>query len=226
MLAERIIDFHRNPVVPENLPPGVSVLNPFSDPATLELASRFYHKYYGDNQPRTIILGINPGRLGGGTTGIPFTDPVKLETICGIQNSLPKKAELSADFIYQVIAAMGGPHSFYSTFYINSYFPLALVKEGKNLNYYDQPALKKIIEPVAADSIRRQLDFGINRERAFCLGGGENFKAVSRLNQQHAFFREVIPLPHPRFIMQYRRKYVKDYIQLYKKQLTGEKRTG
>ncbi|MFI5224347.1 MAG: DUF4918 domain-containing protein, partial [Nitrospirales bacterium] len=66
-----------------------------------------------------LILGINPGRLGAGLTGIPFTDPLKLQNICGIENTLPKKAELSADFIYTMISAFGGPEAFYKKFYFS-----------------------------------------------------------------------------------------------------------
>ncbi len=39
---------------------------------------------------RYLILGINPGRFGGGITGIPFTDPIRLQNICGIENDFQK----------------------------------------------------------------------------------------------------------------------------------------
>ena len=44
----------------------------------------------------TLILAINPGRLGAGVTNIAFTDPVHLERDCGIANDFPKREELSA----------------------------------------------------------------------------------------------------------------------------------
>jgi hypothetical protein len=40
------------------------------------------------------------------------------------------------------------------------------------------------------------------------------------LNNDHEFFNEVIPLAHPRFIMQYRRKFVAEYIDTYLKKLS------
>ena len=63
----------------------------------------FYQKYYTDSQPRNFMFGINPGRFGAGITGVPFTDPVRLETECGIQNDFPKKQELSAQFVWMFI---------------------------------------------------------------------------------------------------------------------------
>ena len=53
----------------------------------------------------------------------------------------------------------------------------------------------------------------------FCLGEGENYKQLSRFNEEQGFFREIIPLPHPRWIMQYRRKKVKEFVALYVQKL-------
>src|SRR5271154_652622 len=101
LLAEKILAFLSHLQLTTALPDGVEALNPYRDRTTWHLCEQFYRKYYSDRRVRTIILGINPGRFGGGLTGIPFTDPVKLETECGIPNTLKRKAELSADFIYQ-----------------------------------------------------------------------------------------------------------------------------
>jgi hypothetical protein len=76
------------------VPPEVEVMNPYADPTAWGLTQTFYRKYYSDDQPRTFIIGINPGRFGGGVTGIPFTDPAKLAEKCSIENNLPRKAEL------------------------------------------------------------------------------------------------------------------------------------
>src|SRR6187399_446287 len=102
--GERVVEFNLGLKLRVAIP-DVEVLNPFKDPYTVSLARQFYNKYYGDTSKRHIILGINPGRFGSGLTGVPFTDPIKMETLCGIPNTLPKKAELSADFIYTMIAA-------------------------------------------------------------------------------------------------------------------------
>src|SRR5688500_11453194 len=135
-LADQILSFYKSLKLSISLPEGVQVLNPFQNPDVFSLCEKFYRQFYNDSQPRKIIMGINPGRLGGGTTGIPFTDPVKLEKNCGISNSLPKKPELSADFIYTMIESFGGSQLFYSKFLFSSVSPLGFTKDGLNLNYY------------------------------------------------------------------------------------------
>src|SRR5688572_18267102 len=98
------------------LPAGVKVMNPYRDAYTFSLCAAFYQKYYADNNERVLMVGINPGRFGSGTTGISFTDPLKLADICCIPNTLPKKPELSADFIYRMMAAYGGHDAFYKQY--------------------------------------------------------------------------------------------------------------
>jgi len=164
-------------------------------------------------------MGINPGRLGGGTTGIPFTDPVKLEKICSIPNSLPKKTELSADFIYTMIESYGGSQLFYSKFLFSSVCPLGFTKDGINLNYYDDKQLEKLARKFIVDSIHTQLKFYIDRSICFCLGEGQNYKYLSKLNAEYSFFKKIIPLPHPRFIMQYKRKKVNEFVSMYTEKL-------
>lgn len=197
-------------------------MNPYQDKTAFKLSKQFYEKFYGDNDPRTLIFGINPGRFGGGITGVPFTDPVKLEKI-GIPNDLKKKVELSADYIYAMIEAYGGPEKFYHQFYITALSPLGFVKDGKNLNYYDIRELLQAVEPFMLQCIREQLDFGVNRARCYCLGEGKNFDYLSAINKKYNFFGEVIPLSHPRFIMQYKRKSVAVYIQDYLRKLTPKR---
>lgn len=215
MLSDSILDFFKDLKITAKLPKGVDILYPYDDTGTFELCKAFYHKYYDDNRERVLLLGINPGRFGSGTTGISFTDPIKLEKYCGIKNDLPKKVELSADFIYAMISEFGGPEEFYSRYYISSVSPLGFVKDGKNINYYDIPKLEKAITPFIIESINRNLAMGMSREKCFCIGGDKNLKSLSRLNETHGWFKEIIPLPHPRFIMQYRRKKMKEYVQFW-----------
>jgi hypothetical protein len=222
--GERVVEFNLSLKLRITIP-DVEVLNPYKDPYAVSLAKQFYNKYYGDTSERHIILGINPGRFGSGLTGVPFTDPVKMETLCAIPNSLPKKAELSANFIYTMIKASGGPEKFYKRFYIHSVCPLGFTREGKNLNYYDIRELQNAVEPFIIKSIKTQLTFGIPTNIGYCLGEGHNFKYLSHLNEKHKFFKKIIPLSHPRFIMQYKRKsinaYVEDYLRKFK-QAEGE----
>jgi len=214
MLADQILSFQKNLKLNIKLPKGVQAMNPYQDKIAFSICEKFYRKFYNDEDARTMILGINPGRHGGGVTGVPFTDPVKLESL-GIQNDFQKKRELSADFVYQMISAFGGPEKFYQTFYISAISPLGFTKDEKNLNYYDVKGLPELLDNFIVECMRRQLSWGINKKICFCLGEGENFKFLTKLNSRHSFFEKIISLPHPRFIMQYRRKRVNEFIDLY-----------
>jgi hypothetical protein len=114
-----------------------------------------------------------------------------------------------------MINAFGGPHIFYNKFYISAISPLGFVKDGKNLNYYDDAALKKKIEPFVVDCINKQLTWGIVRDICFCIGEGENLKYLTALNEKHKWFTAIQGLPHPRFIMQYKLKQKGKYIAEY-----------
>lgn len=217
--SEEIQHFLFNLQLPFKLPKAVDVLNVHSDTEVKKACTAFYNKFYNDNNQRYLLLGINPGRFGGGVTGIPFTDPIRLQNNCGIENNFQKKQELSSSFIYEMIEAFGGAEKFYARFYISAVSPLGFVKNGKNLNYYDDTLLLKSIEPFVVDCIKKQLLFGINRHVCFCIGEGENLKYLNRLNEKHKWFDAIKGLPHPRFVMQYRLKKKNEYIQQYLKAL-------
>jgi len=199
---------------------GIEILYPFSDKAVLDICKLFYEKYYADNNKRSLIIGINPGRFGAGVTGIPFTDPIRLKENCGINHSWPLKQELSSVFIYEMIRAYGSVEQFYSNFYITAVSPLGFIQHNRNLNYYDNRELQTIIKSFVVDCLQQQIGFGVNTGKAFCLGDGKNFAYLSRLNSEYQFFDQIIPLSHPRFIMQYRLKKKEDYIKKYIDELT------
>lgn len=218
--AAHILDFIKNlsfPFVPHG---EIKVMNPFQDADTMAVCETFYRKYYDDHNQRRIIIGINPGRFGGGVTGIPFTDPIRLAKECGIKNSWPKKQELSSVFIYDVIKAYGGIEKFYSEFYISAVSPLGFTRGNKNLNYYDDRVLQESVTDFVTDCMNKQLQFGIDRNVAFCLGDGKNYAYLSKLNTQQKFFENIIPLSHPRFIMQYKLKKKDAYMQSYLERLS------
>jgi hypothetical protein len=219
--AENVLKFYQSlDLSTHKLPKDVVVLNPYQDKNAFDLTRKFFTKFYSDTQPRKIIIGINPGRFGGGMTGIPFTDPIRLERQCGILNDLPKKPELSSDFIYRMIEVFGGPEKFYGQYFISSASPLGFTKDGKNLNYYDQKDLQDAVYDFIVQSIKTQLTFGISTDVAFCLGEGQNYKFLQALNKEHKFFGQIVPLPHPRFIMQYRRKRLNEFVNHYVKVLS------
>ena len=220
--SEKILAFYNNLEIPDGLPNGIEVLNPFTEKKVLEFNQLFYNKYYNDQFDRTYLIGINPGRLGAGVTGIPFTDPIRLQEVLGFENDLNKKAELSSKYIYDVIENMGGPNLFFKSFYFTSVSPIGFVKDGKNLNYYDQKDLQDQLEPFIVKSMQKQIEsIGTNREVAFSLGQGKNFKYLEKLNQKHGFFNRIEPLPHPRWVMQYRLKRKMEFVDLYMKKLSS-----
>jgi len=213
--ANRVLHFYKGLELGITLPKGIEYMNPYVDDYAFQLCELFYNKYYSDEKERTLLVGINPGRFGSGTTGISFTDPIKLEKECNIANTLSKKPELSADFIYAMIKAFGGPEKFYRNYFISAVSPLGFIKAGKNINYYDEPALQKAVTPFIIRSINSMVSLGISKKKCFCIGEGKNLSFLSKLNEEHQWFEEIIPLAHPRFIMQYKRKSVSKYIDDY-----------
>lgn len=186
----------------------------------MEIFRQFTDLYYDDNKPRKLMLGINPGRFGAGVTGVNFTAPRQLKNVLGIDHPFRDQSELSAEFIYAMIEAYGGAKAFYSHFFIGSVCPLGFVKNGKNINYYDDPALLGAVEPFIISNLQKLLEAPVDRKKVFSIGGEKNFKYLNRLNQKMNWFEEILPLPHPRFIMQYRRKQVPQFIHQYLQLIT------
>jgi hypothetical protein len=212
--AEQAINYYLNLTEPASLPTGVSVLNPYQQPDVQPIVREFYNRFFNDTKPRVFVVGINPGRFGAGVTGISFTTPQALRAHCGIDNNLTPTPELSSRFIYQVVEAFGGAEEFYSQFFLTSLFPLALVKDGKNYNYYDDRETTKALWPAIAETVQTQLQFGARRQVAVCLGR-KNETYFQRLNDQHHFFDRIVTLDHPRYILQYRSRSADVYLENY-----------
>lgn len=213
--GSRVVDFYQHLKPPSLKGLGVAALFPYRDPTVMECTTAFYRKFFDDSRPRVFLIGINPGRFGGGTTGIPFTDPVSLEKQCGIRNPFPKRRELSAEFIESLIARWDGPTDFYKAFFITAVSPVGFTKDGKNYNYYNDAKLFDAVRPFILKSMRAQLAFGARRDVAVVLGAGRNFEFFSRLNAEQKFFDRLLVVKHPRFIMQYKRPKVSDYLSRY-----------
>jgi hypothetical protein len=169
-----------------------------------------------------MIIGINPGRLGAGSTGLPFTDTKRLKDFCQIDIHDLHTHEPSSVFIYDVITKYGGPEAFYQKFYITSAFPLGFTTTSQlnktiNYNYYDSNELKQMVRPYILKHLKAQIELGCYTDKAFVLGTNKNYAFLSKLNQEEKLFKDLIPLEHPRYIMQYKLKskesYLADYLE-------------
>jgi len=219
--AQKVIEFNCNLEFNGILPDGVRIMNPLRENNRVgEIAAEFYTKFFSDNQVRKLILGINPGRFGAGSTGIPFTDTRRLNDDCGIPFADFHTHEPSSAFIYEMIAAFGGAKEFYSSYFLSAICPLGFTKEGKykkpvNFNYYDTKELERIMYPFILVTLKKQISFGIDTSICYCLGIGKNEIFLRKLNQEHHFFNEIVALEHPRYIMQYKSKLKEQYIAKY-----------
>ena len=226
--GEKVIDFYINLDFAGYLPPGIQIMVPVRDnPAANGLIRAFYAKFFSDYNPRQLILGINPGRFGAGTTGIMFTDTIRLNANCGIPFTAFHTYEPSSAFIYDMIDAFGGVYDFYSKFLISAICPLGFTVTGKkgrqvNYNYYDSRVLMSALYPFIVETLKKQLTFGIDTSVCFCLGTGKNHDFLKTLNTEHRLFQKIIALEHPRYIMQYEVRNKKDYLEKYVRVLKGK----
>ncbi|MDR3078740.1 MAG: DUF4918 family protein, partial [Rickettsiales bacterium] len=60
-----------------------------------------------------------------------------------------------------------------------------------------------------------QIGFGIDTSLCYCIGSGENYSFLSKINREYKFFDTIIPLEHPRFIMQYNSERRDMFIEKY-----------
>jgi hypothetical protein len=217
--GNRLYDFYTALRLEAPLPSGIQAMNPYLNPATQACVRAFCDKYFADNNERVSVWGINPGRFGGGLTGLSFTDPVILREVCGIANPLGTKRELSAEYVWSVIADYGGAERFFGDFFLTALCPLGFVQQKEkgevNYNFYDDPALFQAVKPFMVSAMQQQIAMGLRRDVAVCFGTGKLQRAFEAINAEYGFFGRILPLEHPRFIMQYRRKEIAQYRQKY-----------
>lgn len=223
--ADQVVQFNKNLNYSGKLPYDFQVLNPYlNNPETLIVMEKFYRKYYSDSNQRKFLIGINPSRHGAGVTGVPFTDTKRLESVCGIKMESAYTHEISSVFIYDMIANYGGAEEFYRDFYINSPFPLAIIRKSKgsliNANYYDDKELFNDVKDFMIDSLKKHISLNLDTSEVFILGK-KNAEFISKLNQEANLFDKMTVLEHPRYIQQYKSKekdlYIDKYILALKK---------
>ena len=218
--ADKVVDFNKKLRYSGELPDGFRVLNPYLDnPETIKVMQAFYHKYYDDTKQRKFLVGINPSRNGAGVTGVPCTDTKRLESVCGIKMQSAHTHEISSVFMYDMIDAYGGVKDFYSNIYINSPFPLAIIRYAKNgewlnANYYDDPVLFEMVKDFMIVSLKKHISLGLDVSEVFILGK-KNADFIGKLNKEAKLFDKLTVLEHPRYIQQYKSKEKQLYIDKY-----------
>ena len=218
--GEKVVVFNQNLKYHGKLPKDFQVMNPFLDnPETLVVMKQFYDKFYGDKRSRKFVIGINPSRHGAGVTGVPFTDTKRLESACGIKMESARTHEVSSVFLYEMIEAYGGATAFYKDFYINSPFPLAITRKGKNgiyvnANYYDDKELFTAVEDFMVESLIKHISLGLDTSEVFVLGV-KNAAFLKKINDREKLFDQMTVLEHPRYIQQYKSKEKEFYIDKY-----------
>lgn len=224
--ADQVVAFNQQLNYADMLPEGFQVLNPYLDnPETMVVMQQFYQKYYNDTNPRKFILGINPSRHGAGVTGVPFTDTKRLENVCGIAMESAHTHEISSVFLYDMIAEYGGVEAFYQKFYINSPFPLAIIRLAENgtwlnANYYDDVKLFNKVKDFMIACLKQHISLGLETQEVFVLGK-KNAVFLEKLNKQAKLFGSFKVLEHPRYIQQYKSKEKMRYIDKYLQTLSG-----
>lgn len=222
--SDKVLDFNKWLAnVSLNLPDSYSINNPFNGDnkeKIREITNKFYKKYYNDSNKRYLILGSSPARRGTAVTGIPFEDANHLykETGIMIDNFYINKS--SSDFLYEVMEQYGGCEKFYGDFFMEFVCPLGIIninsKGNKvNSNYYESKKLEKALYSFIVASLQKLISIGIDTSVCYCIGSGENFKFLLRINEQYHFFEKIIALEHPRFIMQYNSKNKDKYLEKY-----------
>ncbi|MBC1343714.1 SMUG2 DNA glycosylase family protein [Listeria welshimeri] len=229
--AKQILHFNETlSQYPLSLPTGYSLINPFEgDQKTLvrKITANFYQKYYNDKKPRRIILGSSPARRGSAVTGVPFEEAKHLQSETGIFIDKFYINQSSSGFLYDVMEAYGGCEPFYTDFYMNFVCPLGIVRTNAkgnevNCNYYENKKLQEALTSFILKSLHSQLDFGIDKSVCYCIGSGENYDFLSKINKEYQFFKTIIPLEHPRFITQYNSKNKDMYLEKYLQALRRE----
>ena len=228
-LSQNILKFNKilsqqKPKVPNSF----KIINPFigeNKDKVNKIAEIFYNKYYNDDNFRYLILGSSPSRKGTAISGIPFEDLKHLETETGINIANSSANKSSQDFLYEIIMKYGGFKKFYSKFYMNFVCPVGLVKvnsNGKeiNYNYYENKELQNSLYDFMIEMLQNMIKIGINRKKCYCMGSGGNYNFLMQINEKYGFFDKIIPLEHPRFIMQYNSKNKDFFVEKYMQALS------
>ena len=213
-----------------NLPEPYKIINPYSGrnkKQVLPMIQIFYHKYFNDTSKRCLILGSSPARRGSAITGVPFEDASNLLKETGISIANFHVNNAASNFLNEVIDKYGGRAKFYHNFYLNFVCPVGICKTNSkgnqvNCNYYENKQVEEMLTPLIISALKTQISFGIDTSVCYCIGSGQNYQELSKINKKWGFFQKIVPLEHPRFITQYHPEDEKKYLHKYLNALIGK----
>ena len=213
-----------------DLPAPYKLINPYSSrnkKQVLQMVQIFYQKYFNDNNKRCLILGSSPARRGSAITGVPFEDASNLQKETGISLANFHVNNAASNFLNEVIDKYGGRTKFYHNFYLNFVCPLGICKINSkgnhvNCNYYENKQVEEMVTPLIISALKTQISFGIDTSVCYCIGSGQNYQELSKINKKWGFFQKIVPLEHPRFITQYHPEDEKKYLHKYLNALIGK----
>ena len=224
MFKDKVLEFNKYlSKIDIELPKGFKIINPFNSEnknIINEVTNNFYSTFYSDNNKRRLILGSSPARRGTAVTGVPYEDAVHLKSITSISIDDFYINKSASNFLYEVIDKYGGSKKFYSKFYMNFICPLGIVRINSNgnqvnCNYYENKKVENTLYEFIVESINKQIEFGIDTSVVYCIGSGENYNFLVKLNNKYKWFDKIVPLEHPRYIMQYNSKNKYEYMKKY-----------
>jgi hypothetical protein len=117
---------------------GIEILKDFLE--NWDAVLEFNRVFYAEGEPKTVLCGINPGRLGAGKTGVPFMNFRSLSKL--LPGAPPDDTERSAQFFHEVVSHFGA-QNFYRSFYVENVSWVGYSKERKNINFDALPVVMK-----------------------------------------------------------------------------------
>ena len=206
-----------------DLPDPYKIINPYSGrnkKQVLQMVQIFYQKYFNDTSKRHLILGSSPARRGSAITGVPFEDASNLQKETGISIASFHISNAASNFLNEVIDEYGSRRKFYHDFYLNFVCPVGICKTSSkgnqvNCNYYENKQVEEMVTPLIISALKTQINFGIDTSVCYCIGSGQNYQELSKVNKKWCFFQKIVPLEHPRFITQYHPEDKEKYLHKY-----------
>ncbi len=79
-----------------------------------------------------------------------------------------------------------------------------------------------MVTPLIISALKTQISLGIDTSVCYCIGSGQNYQELSKINKKWCFFQKIVPLEHPRFITQYHPEDKEKYLHKYLDALMGK----